>query len=190
MTKFRSHTVRSSHCFFVAATHTSRCPDVVQVAAQQHQGSLTEYYDLLLAHEPPPPTEPSHNPTLNVSLHRLNRALQAALHSIGGEVPEETPTTPEDADANAEADDAHQPPASPMSEPRPLQTVSDQLDTEPPVIQPTHPHMATGQHSEPEPEPQTQPSPLEPSSTNSSSAVSATATSTATADDDGASAGA
>ncbi|KAH9065889.1 hypothetical protein EDB87DRAFT_1554865, partial [Lactarius vividus] len=63
MTKFRSHTV----------------------AAQQHQASLTEYYDLLLAHEPPPPAEPANNPALNIALHRLNRALQAALHSIGGD---------------------------------------------------------------------------------------------------------
>ncbi|KAI9462297.1 hypothetical protein BJY52DRAFT_1116177, partial [Lactarius psammicola] len=66
MTKFRSHTV----------------------AAQQHQVSLTDYYDLLLAHEPLPPAEPANNPTLNIALHRLNRALQAALHSIGEPEPE------------------------------------------------------------------------------------------------------
>ncbi|KAH9178864.1 hypothetical protein EDB89DRAFT_2089102, partial [Lactarius sanguifluus] len=100
MTKFRSHTV----------------------AAQQHQVSLTEYYDMLLAHEPPPPAEPANNPTLNIALHRLNRALQAALHSIGGDVPEETSSTSEDADASAEVDDLQQ---LPPSEPRLRLTVDD-----------------------------------------------------------------
>ena len=180
MTKFRSHTV----CFPTASllwqlTHL----DVGQVAAQQHQGSLTEYYDLLLAHEPPPPAEPTSNPALNVSLHRLNRALQAALHSIGGEVPEEAPPTSEGADASADAEGLYQPPEPPTSEPQPLQTVSDQPDAESPDIQSPQPHTATDQYSEPEP--QAQPSPLGPSllPNNTTSAVFATATSTATSED-------
>ena len=181
MTKFRSHTVRFPTASLLRQlTHL----DVGQVAAQQHQGSLTEYYDLLLAHEPPPPAEPTNNPALNVSLHRLNRALQAALHSIGGEeVPEEIPPTSEGADASAEFEGIHQPPAPPTSEPQPCQTVSDQLDAESPDIQSPQPHTATDQYSEPEP--QAQSSPLGPSlpATNTVSAVSATATSTATSED-------
>jgi hypothetical protein len=188
MTKFRSHAVRFPTASFFRPLLQLTPLDVEQVAAQQHQVSLTEYYDILLAHEPPPPSEPTNNPALNVSLHRLNRALQAALQSIGGDVPEETPSTPEGADASAEAESLHQPPAT---EPQPQQTnVSDQLDTDSGVIQSPQLLTATDEHSEPEPEPEpepsTQSSPLGPtlSPTNAVSAVDTTATSTATCEDD------
>jgi hypothetical protein len=134
---------------------------VRQVAAQQHQVSLTEYYDLVLAHEPPPPALPTNNPTLNVSLHRLNQALQAALHSIGGDVPEETSSTSEGADATAEEDDSHQPHVPPPSEPQPrLTSLLEQSGAESRVIQYPEPHAATDQHSESEA--QTPPSPPGP----------------------------
>lgn len=170
MTKFRSHAV----------------------AAQQHQVSLTEYYDILLAHEPPPPSEPTNNPALNVSLHRLNRALQAALQSIGGDIPEETPSTPEGADASADVESSHQPPAPPTTEPQPQQTVTDQpdADAESQIIQSPQLLPATDEDSEPEPEPEpsTQSSPLGPaiSPTDTTLAVDAAATSTATSDEDSA----
>ncbi|KAI9511736.1 hypothetical protein F5148DRAFT_993377, partial [Russula earlei] len=87
MSKFRSHTI----------------------AAQQHQVSLTEHYDSLLAYEPPPPSESVANPTVNSSLQRLNHILQAALRSIAGKDPIETPdpsptSQPETADADPDLD--------------------------------------------------------------------------------------
>ncbi|KAH8997446.1 hypothetical protein EDB92DRAFT_1813876 [Lactarius akahatsu] len=151
MTKFRSHTV----------------------AAQQHQVSLTEYYDLLLAHEPPPPAEPANNPTLNIALHRLNRALQAALHSIGGDVPGETSLTSEDADASAEVDDLQQPPPS---EPRPRLTgntpLSDHSGGESRITQSPQSQFETDQHPEPE-----------RASLTHTAASDVSATATATSDD-------
>ncbi|KAI9444945.1 hypothetical protein H4582DRAFT_867620 [Lactarius indigo] len=157
MTKFRSHTV----------------------AAQQHQVSLTEYYDLLLAHEPPPPAEPANNPTLNIALHRLNRALQAALHSIGGDVPEETSPTSEGADASAEADGLHQLPPSEQLTGHAL--LLDQSGGESRIIHSPQPHTETDQDSEPEP--QTRSSPLGSSLTHTAASADVSATATATSDD-------
>ena len=170
MTKFRSHAVRFPTASLLRQLLTV---GVGQVAAQQHQVSLTEYYELLLAHEPPPPSVPTNNPTLNVSIHRLNQALIAALHSIGGDVPEETPLTSEAADTSAESDGLHQPPVPPTSEP-----LLEQSDAVSRVIQSPQPQS---EHSEPEV--QTQPSPLETSLSHITATTAVYATATATSDD-------
>lgn len=134
----------------------------------------------MLAHEPLPPAEPANNPTLNIALHRLNQALQAALHSIGDDVPEETSSTSEGADASAEGDDLHEPPAPP-SEPLTSHTHLDPLDAESRVIESPQPHIETDQHSEPEP--QTQSSPLGSSLSHTTATADVSATATATSDD-------
>src|SRR6266849_6281661 len=86
-----------------------------QMAAQQHQVTLTEHYDLS-AREPSPPSESAANPAVNASLHRLSQVLQATLLSIAGHDPSEIL---ERTNTNVEAGGSYQPPGTrPASEQR------------------------------------------------------------------------
>ncbi|KAI0308067.1 hypothetical protein B0F90DRAFT_115564 [Multifurca ochricompacta] len=71
------------------------------VAAQQHQVTLSEYYDSLITREPSLPAEQTTTMTLNLSLHRLSHMLQTASLSLAGHEPVEQPL--EGVKANAEA---------------------------------------------------------------------------------------
>ncbi|TFY50879.1 hypothetical protein EVG20_g11279, partial [Dentipellis fragilis] len=57
------------------------------LAAQQHELTLTRYYDALLAQQPQYPTDIASNPVLAHSLHRLSQGLRAVLLSMSGEDP-------------------------------------------------------------------------------------------------------
>jgi hypothetical protein len=114
MSKFHSHTVCSLFTagFFLALHNLVGA----QVAAQQHQASLTEHYDPLLTRELPPPSESAADSAVNLSLYRLRQVLQATLRSIAGHDPSEIS---ERANTTAEASEPYQPPGTrPPSEPR------------------------------------------------------------------------
>ena len=153
----------------------------VQVAAQQHQVTLTEHYDTLLARDLSPPSESAADSAVNQSLHRLSQVLQATLLSIAGHDPSEIS---ERANTGVEASGPSQPPGSrPPSEPRerrpsdvpPLQPQSGLADR----ADPPQPDTTAGQVDF---ESQAQLSPSEPPLSHDSSADPAIATATATVD--------
>ncbi|KAI0304627.1 hypothetical protein BC826DRAFT_1100439 [Russula brevipes] len=113
MSKFRSHTV----------------------AAQQHQATLTEHYDTLLAREPSPPSESAANP---LSFQRLNQMLQATLLAIAGSDPAEALS--EGVNPSLDTNDSHQPPgARPPSEPPEGQTSDPPPSPPQPELTPERP---------------------------------------------------
>jgi hypothetical protein len=155
-----------------------------QGAAQQHQATLTEHYDLLLARDLSPPPESAAISAVNSSLHRLRQVLQATLLSIAGHDPSEIS---ERANTNAEASEPNQPPGTrPPSEPREerasdaalLQQQSGLADSSQPDTTP----------SQEESETQTHLSPSEPSLSHDSETAPAisTANAAATATEDAA----
>ena len=154
-----------------------------QHAAQQHQVTLTEYYDTLLAREPSPPSESAANPTVNLSLHRLSQVLQATLLSIAGH-DDPTEALSEGSNPNAEAGNLDQPPGvrSP-SEPRERQT-SDAplLQQQSGLAESSQPNTITSHSVQVESESQAQPSASEPSRSLDSVVVPVIATATATVD--------
>ena len=152
-----------------------------QVAAQQHQVNLTEHYDNLLAREPTPPSESAANPTVNLSLHRLNQALQATLLSLTGHDP--TEISLEDATTNAEAGDSHQLlGAGPPSEPR-ERRASDTSPLQSPteLTESPQPNTAASHSAQVEPELEAQLSDSEPPLSHDNAIVPATVTATADA---------
>ncbi len=155
-----------------------------QMAAQQHQVTLTEHYDPLLAREPSPPSESPANSAVNASLHRLGQMLQTTLLSIAGHDPSEIL---EPTNTNVEASGSYQPPGTrppseqreqqPSDAPR-LQLQSGDTDT-------PQPTTATSHSAQVESETQAlQLSPSEPSVSHAhdSATVSAITTATATVD--------
>lgn len=152
-----------------------------QKAAQQHQVTLTEHYDPLLARETSPPSESAANPAMNVSLHRLSQVLQATLLSIAGHDPSEVL---ERTNTNVEAGGSYQPPGT-----RPASEQQEQWPNDAPRLQlqsgPDSPpsNTATSNSAQVESETQAQQlSPSEPPLSHDSATVPATATATATAD--------
>ena len=155
-----------------------------QVAAQQHQVTLTEHYDTVLARDLSPPSESAADLAVNQSLHRLSQVLQATLLSIAGHDPSEIS---ERADTGVEASGPSQPPGTrPPSEPRerrpsdapPLQSQSELADH----ADPPQPDTTASPSAQVEFESQAQLSPSEPPLSHDSSADPAIATATATVD--------
>ncbi|KAH9982739.1 hypothetical protein BGW80DRAFT_43637 [Lactifluus volemus] len=164
MMKFRSHT---------------------QDAARHHQVTLTEHYEILLAHEPSLSSQLATDPALNTSLHRLHRVLQAALLCITGHDP--TEALSEGSSANVEAGDSQQPlgtsPPPPPEEPTSHEPILAQLDAESGIAQsPPQPSTLTLTSHLAQVVSESQPEGSEPdcSETSQAGAVnSATATATA-----------
>lgn len=157
-----------------------------QIAAQQHQVTLTEHYDTLFAREPSPLSESAANPAVSVSLNRLSQVLQDTLLSIAGHDPSEIS---ECTNTNVEADGSYQSPGTrPASEERErqpsdaprLQLRSGLVDLDSPQSQSD---TATSQQVESETQAQ-QLSPSEPPLSHDSAitTVSAIATATTAAD--------
>ena len=149
----------------------------MQVAAQQHQASLTEHYDTLLTRELPPPSESAANSAVNLSLHRLRQVLQATLLSIAGHDPSEISERPNTTD---EASEPYQPPGTrPPSEPR-EERASDAalLPQQSGLADSSQPDTAPSQV---ESETQTHLSPSEPSLSHDSATAPAISTATSTA---------
>jgi len=157
---------------------------IPQDAAQQHQVTLTEHYDLLLACEPSPPSESAANPTVNVSLQRLHQVLQATLLSIVGIDP--TETLSEVANANVEASNSHPPAAAQSSSETREQRVSDVPPTQPESglggVSP-QPDTSTDPSAKVESKSQALPSASEPPISHDTTDVPTIATATATVDD-------
>ncbi|KAI0001765.1 hypothetical protein BJV77DRAFT_1155139 [Russula vinacea] len=171
MSKFHSHTVCSTVVILALIILW------VQVAAQQHQASLTEHYDTLLTRELPPPSESAANSAVNLSLHRLRQVLQATLLSIAGHDPSEISERPNTTD---EASEPYQPPGTrPPSEPR-EERASDAalLPQQSGLADSSQPDTAPSQV---ESETQTHLSPSEPSLSHDSATAPAISTATSTA---------
>lgn len=149
-------------------------------AAQQHQVTLTEHYDPILARESSPPSESAANSAMNVSLHRLSQVLQAALLSIAGHDPSEILER-----TNVEAGGSYQPPGTrPASEQR-GQRPSDapRLQLQSGLAESLQSNTATSDSAQLESETQAQQlSPSEPPLSHDSATVSAIATATTAAD--------
>jgi hypothetical protein len=155
-----------------------------QVAAQQHQVTLTEHYDALFAREPSPLSESAANPAVNVSLHRLSQVLQATLLSIAGHDPSEIL---ERTNTNDEAGGSYQPPGTrPASEEREQQpSDAPRLQLQSGLADSPESDTATSESAQDESETRAQQlSPSEPSLSHDSetATVSAVATATAAAD--------
>ena len=150
------------------------------MAAQQHQVTLTEHYDLS-SREPSPPSESAANPAVNASLHRLSQVLQATLLSIAGHDPSEIL---ERTNTNVEAGGSYQPPgtrpASEQQEQRPSDAPRSQLQSEP--ADSSQSNTATNHSVQVESETQAQHlSPSEPSLSHDSAIATVSAIATATA---------
>ena len=155
-----------------------------QVAAQQHQVTLTEHYDALFAREPSPLSESAANPAVNVSLHRLSQVLQATLLSIAGHDPSKIL---ERTNTNDEAGGSYQPPGTrPASEEREQQpSDAPRLQLQSGLADSPESDTAISESAQDESETRAQQlSPSEPSLSHDSEAatVSAAATATAAAD--------
>jgi hypothetical protein len=115
---------------------------------------------------------------MNLSLHRLNQAIQATLLSLAGHDPADT--LPEDANPNAEAGDSHElPDARPPSEPREGRA-SDAplLQPQTGLVEPLQSDIADNLSEQIEPEPQSQLSDSEPPLSHGSAVLPATAEAT------------
>ena len=180
MSKFHSHTVCLLSCPF---TSSDLLTVSLQKAAQQHQLTLTEHYDTILARGPSPPSESAANPAVNASLHRLSQVLQATLLSIAGHDPSEIL---ECINTNVEAGGSCQPPgtrpASEQREQRPSDAPRLQLQSG--LADSPQPNTATGDSAaqvESETQAQQLLSPSKPSLSHDSATASAVATAIATA---------
>jgi hypothetical protein len=182
MSKFHSHTVCLLYPCLLSSSDSLSVR--LQIAAQQHQVTLTEHYDHIFAREPSPPSESAANPAVNVSLHRLSQVLQATLLSIAGHDPSETL---ERTNTNVEAGGSYQPPgtrpASEQREQRPSDAPRLQLQSG--LADSPQFDTATSESAQVESETQAQqlsPSDLPLSHDSKTATVSAIATATATAD--------